>query len=338
VSRTWRKADVVAEILAGRRGRAAESAEAFAPANIALVKYWGKRNEELNLPVTGSLSVSLGSLGSRARLSLRPGVDEIRLDGATLPAGSEFARRASAYLDLFRPGAGTAFVLEAWNTVPTAAGFASSASGFAALALALDRLLGWGLDRRALSVLARLGSGSACRSVHEGFVEWEAGTRPDGLDSVAQPLPESWPEFRIALLPLCRAEKPVSSREAMRRTVATSPLYAAWPAAVAADLAEARAAIAARDLARLGRAAEGNALAMHATMHAARPPVIYWLDATLAAMRRVGQLRAAGVAVHFTMDAGPNLKLLFEASAEEAVRGAFPEAAVVAPFGPSRGA
>ncbi len=323
---------VVDTLLAGRpRAPRAEGA-AFAPANIALVKYWGKRDAALNLPVTSSLSISLGELGSETRVAPagRPG-DTVLLGPDPAPAG--FAARVSAYLDLVRPAPDFGFRVETHNRVPTAAGFASSASGFAALALALDDLFGWALDLPALSILARLGSGSACRSVFDGFVEWTAGSRPDGMDSHGRRLDATWPALRLALLPIETSAKPVSSRHGMRHTVETSPLYAAWPETVARDLESARAAIATRDFPRLGATAEGNAMAMHATMHAARPPLVYWTPATIAAMRRAHALRDEGRAVYLTMDAGPNPKLLFEADQADAVRAAFPNAVIVAPFG-----
>ena len=134
---------VVQGILAGRAVEVREKALAYAPANIALVKYWGKRDEALNLPVTGSLSISLGPLGSHVELARGHGAaDAVWLNGQRLAAESSFARRASAFLDLFRPGKDFFFELRARNTVPTAAGFASSASGFAALAKAADGLFG----------------------------------------------------------------------------------------------------------------------------------------------------------------------------------------------------
>ena len=141
----------VERILAGRKGEAKTRAAVYAPANIALVKYWGKRDEALNLPVTGSLSVSLGPLGSHVELTQASGAaDLVWLNGKILDPEKSFARRASAFLDLFRPSAGFHFELKARNTVPTAAGFASSASGFAALAKAVDQFFGYGLSVKEL--------------------------------------------------------------------------------------------------------------------------------------------------------------------------------------------
>lgn len=324
--------EAVQTLLRGRPRQPRGEAAAFAPANIALCKYWGKRNEELNLPITSSLSVSLGTLGSRVALAAGRDRDTVELNGQALENDSPFAQRTLDFLDLFRPNADVRYRVAANNTVPTAAGFASSASGFAALVQALDKLHGWALDARSLSILARLGSGSACRSIHNGFVEWHAGNQADGMDSFAERLDATWPAFRLGLVIVSGEEKPIASRPAMKRTVETSPLYGGWPVKAARDLEELRTAIRDHDFGRLGRTAESNALAMHATMIAAWPTVLYWLPESVAVMRRVATLRAEGLDVYFTMDAGPNVKLLFLDEDTEAVSGAFPGLQVVAPF------
>jgi diphosphomevalonate decarboxylase len=327
--------EVVRRIAGDRGARAGEGACAYAPANIALVKYWGKRDEALNLPVTGSLSISLGPLGSHVELAQADGPgDAVWLNGAPLAVGSPFARRASAYLDLFRPSPAFCFELKARNTVPTAAGFASSASGFAALAKAVDGLFDWGLSVRELSILARLGSGSAARSLEDGFVEWAAGTDADGMDSHARRIDAEWPELRVGAVVVSAAEKPVGSREGMRRSVETCEFYREWPARVSRDLAAVKDGIARRDVEALGSVAEANALAMHALMLATRPPILYALPETVTAMRRIWSARADGVPLWFTMDAGPNVKLLYEARVEPQVRELFPEMQAVDPFAP----
>lgn len=333
--RSLKKADVVRLLLGDRMGRMPVKfcATAFAPANIALCKYWGKRNDELNLPITSSLSISLGTLGTTTRVCLAGSPsDEVVLNGAPLPARGKFAKALSTYLDLIRPSPTVFFRVETRNTVPTAAGMASSASGFAALALALDDLFGWKLENRHLSILARLGSGSACRSVLKGFVEWEAGADEDGMDSHAVQVNGSWPSLRVGVLKLSEAEKEISSRQAMKRTRRTSALYEAWPVKVAHDLSILKEAIDARDFELLGRTAESNALAMHATGLAAWPPVLFWLPESVATMHRIWELREKGLPVFFTMDAGPNVKLLFQAEHETAIRNAFATVDVVAPF------
>ncbi len=324
----------VAHLLRGCTWGAHCDATRFAPANIALCKYWGKRDQQLHLPRTDSLSVSLGPLGSTCRIAWQDGPDTYFLQGELLDPATPFSRRLHAYLDLFRgpDRYGYGYRVEAENSIPTAAGFASSASGFAALVQALDGLHGWGLDKTSLSILARLGSGSACRSLWQGFVHWHAGCHADGLDSYAEPLAGSWPDLRLGLLTVSADAKSVGSREAMQHTVATSPLYRNWPEVVASDMDELADAISQQDFMRVGACAEGNALAMHATMLAARPAVCYWQPASLQAIHAVQALRQDGVPVFFTMDAGPNLKLLFEEQARRQVEAAFPDVQVVSPW------
>ncbi|MFU8779869.1 MAG: diphosphomevalonate decarboxylase [Kiritimatiellia bacterium] len=309
-----------------------EAASVFAPANIALCKYWGKRDRFLNLPVTDSLSISLGKLGSHCALSLAE-ADTYVLNGSAIDKHDPFATRLCAFLDLFRGPAGYQYHVEAVNTVATAAGFASSASGFAAVVMALNALHGWSLEPRVLSIFARMGSGSACRSLWNGFVHWHAGRQEDGSDCFAEPLASDWDTLRVGLLTVHAGKKDVSSREAMNRTVATSSLYAGWPQQVQQDLATQMRAIAAGDFALLGACAEQNALAMHATMMAARPPVLYWHAHSVSVMHTVWEARSEGIPVYFTMDAGPNVKLLFEQKSRDAVQERFPALQVTDPWG-----
>ncbi len=260
--------------------------------------------------------------------------DLIYLNGQLQLPDSSFAQRISAFLDLFRSlFKDRHFEVRTENTIPTAAGLASSASGFAALVMALDDMAGWGLDKRRLSMLARLGSGSAARSVYDGFVQWHAGTHSDGSDSFAEPLPDIWPEFRIGVLEISDTPKSVGSRDGMNRTVETSELYKSWPQQAATDLETIRTAIAARDFLLLGKTTERNALAMHATMLAAWPPLLYLQPETIAQIHRVQQVRAGGLGVYLTIDAGPNIKLLFLEENETAVSAVFPGLQIIKPFG-----
>ncbi len=323
----------VENILAGAKTRAKEQGSAFAPSNIALCKYWGKRDAALNLPVNSSLSVSLGILGTQTEISVCEGVDRVFLNGKMQDPNSSFSQRISTFLDLFRPMLGHGgFEVRTENNIPTAAGLASSASGFAALVMALDDWAGWGLDKKRLSMLARLGSGSASRSVYEGFVQWHAGTNADGTDSFAERLTHAWPEFRIGVLELSSAEKPVGSRDGMNRTVETSELYQSWPVQANADLDIIRRSIEVRDFSMLGQTAERNALSMHATMMSAWPPLIYLQPESIAMIHKVQRVRADGLEVYLTIDAGPNIKLLFLEESETAVRETFQKLQIIKPF------
>lgn len=310
------------------------SDEHFAPSNIALCKYWGKRDQQLNLPVNASLSVSLGHLGTHTRLvPIDYPADEIWLNGEKLVPSAPFCQRISAFLDLFRNPDHCHFRVTTRNSIPTAAGLASSASGFAALALAVNDSFALQLSKEQLSVVARLGSGSACRSIFSGFVEWQMGHREDGLDSHALALQYRWPGLCIGLIKVDASVKATDSRSGMQRTVETAHLYQSWPLQAASDLQQLKQAITAQDFELLGRTAEHNALSMHATMLASWPPLVYWQPDSLKMMHKIWKLRQDGLPIYFTMDAGPNLKLLFESTSLEEVMRQFPDMEVIQPFG-----
>jgi diphosphomevalonate decarboxylase len=324
-----KKQEFVDHLLKRSKGKPGTRGEAFAPANIALCKYWGKRNAELNLPINSSLSISLGKLGTRTIIRFAKNADRVYLNGKA--ASKDFAVRVSAYLDLFRPE-GAFFEVRTKNNIPTAAGLASSASGFAALAKALDQLFDWRFNPRELSMLARLGSGSAARSLCEGFAVWHAGQRADGMDSYAEPISGVWEDLRVGILEVSKVRKAVGSTEGMNRTRETSGLYGSWPQQAACDFDELRTAIAAADFPMLGKTAENNALSMHATMLAAWPPLCYWKPQTVSLMNKVWSAREDGLDLYFTIDAGPNLKLLFLKENQTTVKELFPKVRVVSPF------
>ncbi|WP_280487700.1 diphosphomevalonate decarboxylase [Nocardia farcinica] len=292
----------------------ADEAVAVAHPNIALIKYWGKRDETAVLPVTASLSLTVNIFPTTTAVALIDGpADIVTLDGK--PASGPALARVVRFLDLVRARAGRAdrVMVISVNSGPTGAGLASSASGFAALAAAAATVFGLDRDARSLSRLARRGSGSACRSIFGGFAVWHAGEglgEAGDLGSYAEPVEDGGLDPALVVAVVDAAAKAVSSREAMRRTRATSPLYGAWAASSATDLTRMRAALARGDLAEVGEIAERNALGMHATMLAARPAIRYLSPHSLAVLDRVLALRAEGVPAYTTMDAGPNVKIL----------------------------
>lgn len=305
---------------------------AFAPSNIALCKYWGKRNFDLNLPITSSLSISLRNKGTTAEVTFsKDKHHELIINDQSLDLQTAHAKRLLSYLNEFNFLHKNAYRLKLNFNIPIAAGLASSACAYAAIIKALDDFFGWQLDGKSLSILARLGSGSACRSVFDGFVEWHCGTTPNGMDSYAEPLKKAWPELGIGLYIITHQQKSVSSREGMKRTTATSSLYPAWPEKANHDLACLKKAIAKKDFVLLGQTAESNALTMHATMLAAWPPLLYSSPETIKLIQKVWALRENGLMIYFTQDAGPNIKLLFLKHDEAKIKQHFPDIEVIYP-------
>lgn len=315
------------------------TATAVAHPNIALVKYWGKRDVPRNLPAVPSLSLTLGGFETRTTVTWGAPTDTVELDGA--PAPEKAAAKVRAFLDLLDPQRPPCRVVSA-NSFPTGAGLASSASAFAALALAGAAAAGHDTDPVRLSILARQGSGSASRSLWGGFVVWQAGERADGLDSHGVPLlpADAW-DVRMVVGVVSTAAKAVGSTEGMERSRATSPLYATWLAQAASDLDEGRRAVLARDLDGLGRVMEASTYKMHATMMTSQPPLLYWQPGSVACLQAVWRLRAEeGVSAWTTMDAGPQVKVLCAAADAERVAAVLaPHAArvhVLGPGGPAR--
>ncbi|MCB0258937.1 MAG: diphosphomevalonate decarboxylase [Calditrichaeota bacterium] len=286
---------------------------ALAHANIALVKYWGKRDAALNLPAVGSISMTLEALSTHTSVDFRddlPG-DMLILNGR--PAAVKQEQRVGAFLDLFRREAGITAAAEvvSENNFPTGAGLASSASGFAALALAAGAAAGLPLSPTRLSELARRGSGSAARSIYGGFVEMKAGERSDGTDAVAVQLQNAayWPLAMLILI-TSEQEKELGSTEGMNRTAQTSPYYPAWIASSVSDLAAMREAIAGKDFQRLGEIAEFSCFKMHGLALSADPAILYWNDLSVTLIHEVRRLRRQGYGAYVTMDAGPQVKVI----------------------------
>ncbi len=325
------KADFLKPALNGRRiipNNA--SGHCFSPVNIALGKYWGKRQFAGNLPTNDSLSITLPDHGSTTAIEISKS-DKVSLNGQPLSNEHRFSRRLFTFLDAVdskRPP----LAIDTTNNIATAAGLASSASGFAAVIGALNTLCNWKLDQQTWSILARVGSGSACRSIANGFVHWQRGQRDDGMDSYAEPITTSMPNLAIGLLTLTRDEKPIGSTEGMQQTLQTCPLFSQWPDFANESVTRLQQHIQNGDLMGLMTEAEHNALTMHATMIATQPSILYWLPETVATIHKVHALRKEGLPVYLTMDAGPNVKLLFDKRIEKDIRTQFSNVDIIVPF------
>ena len=274
--------------------------------NIALIKYWGKKDDELRIPHNSSLSLTLDNLYTETTVTYHPELlkDEFYLDGK-IQEGQTLLRVVE-FMDYVRKtyGINKYAKIDSYNHVPSAAGLASSASAFAALAKASTLDLNLGDDE--LSRLARMGSGSASRSIYGGFVEWKKGDNHE--NSIAVPLENSeWPEIRMIVCFVNEGKKPFSSSEAMKETVEDSVYYEAWVKQSEIDIKDAKTHIMNQDIVSLGKLVQSNALRMHASLMAIDK--WYFEPDTIEIMNIVRNLQKK-IPVYFTMDAGPNVKLL----------------------------
>jgi diphosphomevalonate decarboxylase len=284
------------------------ASRAVAHSNIALAKYWGKRDVERNLPDVPSLSMTLAALSTvtRVHFDAKAPADELVLNGQ--PQELTAHSKVRALLDRVRRARGIELRarVESSNDFPTASGLASSASGFAALSLAACRAAGLRWNELALSDLARSASVSAARSIFGGFVALEAGS----TEAEALAVPAAARELVMVVAVTDPGPKAVGSTAAMQLTQASSPYYASFRESAPLAYREVRSALLAGDLERLGEAMEHSTLLLHACMFAARPALIYWNAATVSALECARELRRGGTFAYFTIDAGPHVKVL----------------------------
>jgi len=288
-------------------------ATAIAHSNIALIKYWGKRRSTFNIPAVGSISLTLQELFTQTKVRFDPSLkqDMLILNGKR--SSHEIEDRASRFLDLIRRKSDLPFKAQvvSHNNFPTGAGLASSASAFAALALAGSKAAGKTLTKVELSQLARLGSGSAARSIYGGFVEMKTGRKLNGQDAVAVRLakPDFWP-IKLLIVITTTLGKGIGSSQGMDHSKNTSPYYSQWIKTSVNDLAEMRLAIRNKDFEKMGELAEYSCLKMHSLCFSARPALIYWNQLTIELMHYIRELRNSGLPAYFTIDAGPQVKVL----------------------------
>lgn len=290
-------------------------ATAYANSNMALTKYWGKRDDRLILPYNSSLSVTYDGLGSKTTVEFNKIYDHdfFKLDGKNYSKGEEYDRIVGQ-LTLVRKLAKITYFarVESINSVAFSSGLASSASGAAALAMASAKAAGLNLSSKEHSILARMGSGSGCRSIYGGFVKWQKGTKKDGSDSFAVQVADEnyWPELCLLAVIVKKAVKKVKSRAGMAASVKTSPYYQNWKKEAEVDTKKVEKALLNKDFTTLGEIAEYNCLKMHAVMLSTQPSLIYWQPATIAIMHEVQNMRDDNISAYFTIDAGPQIVIL----------------------------
>lgn len=283
---------------------------AVANSNIAFVKYWGKRDTQLMTPMNSSISMTMDGLQTHTTIEFAKDLgNDVLLngkkeDGKSLEKIVTHIQRIKALASSDLP-----FRMESENNFPTAAGLASSASGFAALTVAAADALGLELDGRQLSILSRQGSGSSCRSIFGGYVEWHAGDSSES-SYAEQIADEDYFEIRNLIAIVDAAEKKISSRAGMATTVENCPLYGARLDAVQQTLKDMRRGILEKDFSLTGATTEFDMYLMHATMMTTRPALLYWAPGTVSILRAVGDWRNEGLEAYCTIDAGPNVHVL----------------------------
>ncbi len=287
-----------------------KSAEAIANPNIAFIKYWGDKDSQLRIPANGSISMNLDNLITRTIVSFDPALtsDELQLDGeivSGLPC-----ERVSKFLDHVRQMAGILdhAKVESENNFPTGSGIASSASAFAALSLAASTAAGLHLGEKELSRLARRGSGSACRSVPGGFVEWQVGKDDASSYAVSIAPPDHW-ELNDCIAVVSHEHKDTGSSQG-HLLADSSLLQSVRVGDTSRRLDICRQAILTRDFNAFAEIVELDSSLMHAVMMTSQPRLLYWQPATLAVMQAVVEWRSKGIPVCFTIDAGPNVHVL----------------------------
>jgi diphosphomevalonate decarboxylase len=303
---------------------------AVAHSNLAFVKYWGKRDARLNIPLNNSISMNLSAAQTITTVTFDDNLAEDRVMLDDHEADAKFAGRVSQHLDRVRFLAGTKnfALVETRNTFPASTGVASSASGFAALTVAAASALELGLSERDLSILARRGSGSACRSIPAGFVEWLAGENENDSFAVQVAPADHWDIVDVAVLVTSEA-KQVSSSDGHQLAM-NSPFWGARLDNLPQRLAHVRRAILDRDFSTFGCEIEAEAMSMHAIMltssheteHAWHSGIYYWSPDTLKLLIAVQQWREDGLEVYFTLDAGPTVHLICPVTQQTAVHDA----------------
>jgi len=287
--------------------------------SLAIMKYWGKAHTANNTPATPSIAVTLKSLMTETRVFVLDGIDaqDMVVLGGVLQTTERYASFFAALRSLCGPS--KVFWAESANNFPTAAGLASSSSGFAALVHGACAALGIIKDSKAIteamSQVARVGSASAARSLYGGFTL---------LDRQAYHATElhpanHWPELRVIVVRIHDGPKEISSRKAMEQTRITSPFYQAWVDDALQLVPQAQEALANKNLPRLGELARKSYLRMFSTMFAADPPIIYWQAQSLTVMKLCTTLRQLGIEAWETMDAGPQVKIFCLAQQTNAI-------------------
>ena len=291
-----------------------QKASAIASSNIAFIKYWGNVDHKLRIAATPSLSMNLADLTITATVQFDATLNEDQLTINGTPASKSAAERVFTHLDGIRQQANISdrATVETHSTFPAGAGIASSAAAFGALAVAGAAAAGLNLSEAELSALARRGSGSASRSIPDGYCEWLAGGTDDTSYAISIAPADHWD--LVDLVAIVSTEHKAVTSSGGHQLADTSVLQAGRIASAPDRFERCKAALLAKDLETMGPIIEEDAIIMHSVMMTSRPPLYYWLPPSLEIIQATARWRADGLPVYFTIDAGPNIHLICEAA------------------------
>jgi diphosphomevalonate decarboxylase len=286
-------------------------ATARAPSNIAFIKYWGRKDEDLRLPTNGSISMNLSNLTTTTTVEFNPSFkkDDFIIDGKK---DAQKESRVILHLDRIRKIAQILYKAKvvSQNNFPSDTGLSSSASGFAALTVAATKAAGLKLSQKELTILARTASGSACRSIPDGFVYWRQGQNND--TSFAYSIfPANWWNIIDVVVILSDQKKDVSTSLG-QKSIASSPFMQTRLLKINNKLDTCRKLLKEKDFNLFGELIEQEALELHAIMITSIPPLLYWLPQTIMLMKLVLTWRAMGLPVFFTLNTGQNIHIICE--------------------------
>ena len=287
-------------------------ATAIAPSNLAFIKYWGRKNEILRLPTNGSISMNLSNLLTTTTVNFLPELtcDSVTINGQEFAADAIEARRVTRHLDRVRQQAGLQHCacVVSKNNFPSSTGLSSSASSFAALTVSATAAAGLDLPEKELSVLARQGSGSACRSIPDGFVEWLDGDASDSSYGLSLHPHNHWQIVDVVAV-VSREKKEISSSEG-QLAAASSPFFPVRLSRMPDKLSRARALLKQKNFTEFGELIEAEAVEMHAIMLTSTPSLMYWLPGSVKIMRLARKWRRQGLEVYFSVNTGQDVHLI----------------------------
>lgn len=294
-------------------------ATAVAPSNIAFIKYWGRKDEVLRLPENGSLSMNLSGLQTTTTVEFSPEFikDSVEINGTQ---ESNEGSRAIKHLDRVRTIAKISHFAKVItkNNFPIGTGLSSSASGFAALTVAAASAAGLKLSEKDLSILARQGSGSACRSIADGFVEWVDGDTSDSSYSKSL-YPANYWDLADVVAVVSEGRKDVATSDG-QKLIGSSPFFSVRKSHIQEKLQLAKKLLFEKNFPKFGELIEAEALELHAIMLTSRPSLIYWTPGTLSIMKLTKKWRKEGIPVYFTINTGQDIHLICEQKSVEQVK------------------